>query len=205
MQNPFDPGYYKSEELRTFGFKSVGHNVQIATNCIIIVPENIELDDQVRIDGFTTLIAGQGSIRLGAYVHIHTCCLLGGRGGLDIGDFSGLSHGVKVLTASDDFNGEFMINSNVPAYCVNPIVKPVKIGRHVPVGVNSSILPGVIIGDGAAVCAMTLVRKSLEPWGIYHGNPAKRLCSRSKHVLELEARMNGRRSLNARIVGGAAR
>jgi hypothetical protein len=45
MRNPFDPGYYESDELRGFGFKAVGEGVKVARNCTIIGPENIELDD----------------------------------------------------------------------------------------------------------------------------------------------------------------
>jgi acetyltransferase-like isoleucine patch superfamily enzyme len=33
---------------------------------------------------------------------------------------------------------------------------------------------------------MSLVLKSTEPWGIYIGNPAKRLRDRKKDLLELE-------------------
>jgi acetyltransferase-like isoleucine patch superfamily enzyme len=33
---------------------------------------------------------------------------------------------------------------------------------------------------------MTLVNKSTEPWGIYIGNPAKRVKERKKDLLDLE-------------------
>jgi galactoside O-acetyltransferase len=178
--NPFDPGYYCPEELRSFGFARVGENVLIAKNCTIIGPENIEIGDNVRVDAFTRLLAASGHIRLGRYVHVHTGCMFGGRGGIDIGEFSGISHGVAVLTATDDFGGHWMTSSNLPEGCTNPKIAPVTIGRHVPVGVNSAILPGVVIEDGAAVCAMSLVTKSLEGWTLSHGNPGRRVGTRER-------------------------
>ncbi len=66
MQNPFDPGYYCSEELRTFGFGSVGKNVQIARNCTIIGLPNISIGNHVRIDAYTAIIAPRGYVRLAA-------------------------------------------------------------------------------------------------------------------------------------------
>ena len=35
------------------------------------------------------------------------------------------------------------------------------------IAVNCCIFPGVIIGEGAVVGAGSIVRKNLEPWGVY--------------------------------------
>lgn len=184
--NPFDPGYFETPELRTFGFKSVGENVRIAKNCVIIGPENIEIGDNTRIDAFTSLMVANGSLRLGSYVHIHTYCLIGGRGDVEIGDYSGMSHGAKVLSASDSFDGQHMTCSVAPPECLAPTIAPVRIGRHVIVGCNSMILPGVTLGDGAAIGAGSLVNRSLPEWAIYAGTPARRLRERSRRLLALE-------------------
>ena len=47
----------------------------------------------------------------------------------------------------------------------------VKIGKDVMVGANSTILPGVTIGDGAVVSAMTLVHKDVPAGCLAGGNP----------------------------------
>lgn len=47
----------------------------------------------------------------------------------------------------------------------------VKIGKNVMVGANSTILPGVTIGDGAIVSAMTLVHKDVPAGSMVGGNP----------------------------------
>ncbi|WP_408007770.1 acyltransferase [Pseudalkalibacillus sp. A8] len=47
----------------------------------------------------------------------------------------------------------------------------VNIGDEVMIGANSTILPGVTIGDGAVVSAGTLVHRDVEPGSFVGGNP----------------------------------
>lgn len=47
----------------------------------------------------------------------------------------------------------------------------VEIGSHVMIGANSTILPGVKIGDGAIVSAATLVHKDVPAGAMVGGNP----------------------------------
>ncbi|MGV3464620.1 MAG: acyltransferase [Heyndrickxia sp.] len=49
----------------------------------------------------------------------------------------------------------------------------VKIGSEVMIGANSTILPGVTIGDGAIVSAGTLVHKDVPAGSFVGGNPMK--------------------------------
>lgn len=68
---------------------------------------------------------------------------------------------------------------------------PVRIGRYVPIGSGSLVLPGVEIGEGAAVGAMSLVAHPLPAWTIHLGNPAKRKGARSRDLLALEPLVRG--------------
>ena len=61
--NPFDTGFYREDELRQFGFKRIGINVQIAKTCTVVGLENIAIGDNVRIDGYCTLVAA-GTVTL---------------------------------------------------------------------------------------------------------------------------------------------
>ncbi len=49
----------------------------------------------------------------------------------------------------------------------------VKIGREVMLGANSTVLPGVIIGDGAVVGAGSLVNRDIPPGALAAGVPAR--------------------------------
>jgi virginiamycin A acetyltransferase len=52
------------------------------------------------------------------------------------------------------------------------------IGNDVWIGINSTILSGVTIGDGAIIAAHSNVTKNVEPYAIVGGNPAKTIKKR---------------------------
>lgn len=189
MRNPFDPGYYGSEELRRMGFAAVGENVQVARNCTIIGLHHISFGDHVRIDGYTSIIATGGRVRFGNRIHIGGHCHLSAAEDLTFGDFSGLSQRVCIYTASDDYTGEALMGPCVPAHCRNVTSKPISVGRYAVIGSGSVVLPGGNIGDGSVVGTLSLVTKALDEWGVYFGAPVKRLKRRSKELLECEARI----------------
>lgn len=101
---------------------------------------------------------------------------------------------MTIYSGSDDYSGKSLTNPTVPKEFLNVTVKPVSIGRHVIIGAGSVVLPGVTIGEGASVGALSLVTKSLEEWGVYMGAPAKRLKRRRMELLEQEKRLLSQRS-----------
>jgi len=188
--NPFDSGYFLAEELRAFGFKSVGQNVKIAKNCTIIGLENIEIGSNVRIDGYCTIsAAGSGFVRIGSYVHIAAYSLLAAGDGIVMEDFSGISQGVRIYSRSDDYTGKYLSNPTVPTKYTGVTGGTVTLRKHVLIGSGVVILPNVEIGLGSAVGALSLVTKSLPEWGFYFGVPAKLLKARSQRILELEQQL----------------
>lgn len=52
---------------------------------------------------------------------------------------------------------------------------PVWIGRDVTIGANTTILPGVVIGDGATISAMSLVNRDVPPGAFVGGVPIRML------------------------------
>ncbi|MGK7895471.1 MAG: acyltransferase [Xenococcus sp. (in: cyanobacteria)] len=188
--NPFNPGYFNEKDLKDVGFKALGQNVQIAKNCTIIGLENIEIGDNVRIDGYCSIIApGQGWLRIGSFIHIGGYCLLSAGDGIRMDDFSGLSQGVKIYSRTDDYTGKYLTNPTVPEKYTGITCGTVTLERHVIIGSGSVILPKVTIGEGSSVGALSLVTKSLESWGVFFGSPAKRVKKRFKHLLELETEL----------------
>jgi acetyltransferase-like isoleucine patch superfamily enzyme len=186
MNNPFDQGFYDSSQLRFFGFKGIGNNVKIAKNCTIVGLENIEIGDNVRIDSNTCIFALDGYLNVGSYIHIGTDCLLAAGAGISLDDFCGLSHGVKIFSKSDDFSGKFMIGPMLPDHLTNVKAAPVILKKHVIVGACSVILPGVTLDEGAAVGALTLIRKNCMSWIIYSGHGELKTYPRHRDILKLE-------------------
>jgi len=188
-QNPFNQGYFESKELQNFGFKDVGNNVKIAKNATIIGLNNISIGNNVRIDGNVVIAAYSGFLEIGNYIHIGGCCYLGCAGGITLADFSGLSQGVRIYSGTDDYTGKSLTNPTIPQKYLTVELGQVKLGKHVIIGSGSVILPGVTIGDGSSVGALSLVTKPLDEWGVYFGAPAKRIRSRSKDILKLEEQL----------------
>ena len=63
--------------------------------------------------------------------------------------------------------------------------------RHALVGTGSTILPGVVLEEGTAVGAMSLILKSTLPWKMYFGIPARVLMERDKVPLRMEQEFLG--------------
>ena len=168
------------DELVILGLKHFGKNPLISRKASFYTPENIEIGDNVRIDDFCIL---SGNITLGSYIHIsaHTC--LYGSKGIIINDFSGLSTRTIVLSASDDFGGDYLIGPMVPPAYTNVTGGPVIIKRYVQVGAGSTIFPNITIEEGAIVGAMSLITNNIESWAIYAGVPAKFIKQRKSGLL----------------------
>ena len=181
--NPFATGYYHDEELRTFGFKSIGKNVKIAKNCTIVGLSNISIGDNVIIDSFCSIIANGGSLKLGSFVHIGGFSHILANGGVEMKDFSGLSQGVKIYSKNDDYSGQFLTNSTIPEKYKNSKSGKVTINEHVIIGAGSIILPNVTIDVGVSVGALSLVSTNLESWHLYFGNPLRKLGKKSNDLL----------------------
>lgn len=176
--------YLKSEELLNLGIKSCGSNVLVHESCQLIGAENISLGNNVRIDPWCILAAVNNHITIGSFVHIGAYCYLSGGAGIELHDFSGLSQRVSLYSMTDDYLGGGLTNPTVPKKYLNIQSGKIILERHVIIGSSTVILPNVCIHRGASVGALSLVKKSLEPWGIYFGVPVKRLRDRQKDIIE---------------------
>lgn len=181
-----DASFYSEDELRGIGFRSLGKRVSVSRKASIYGAHSISLGDDVRVDDFCVLTGGSG-IELGRFVHVGCYSALFGGSGIVMADFSGLSARVLVYSESDDYAGRSLTNPTVPERFRGRLHRGrVTFGRHVVVGAGSTILPGVSLGEGAAVGGHSLVTKDCEPWWIYFGAPAKKLRRRSRDLLALE-------------------
>ena len=188
-KNPFDSGYYRSNELKKFGFNKVGKNVTIAKNCTIIGLNNISLGNNIRIDSNVVIAASNGYLKLQNYIHIGAGCFLGCGGGITFSNFSGLAQGVHIYSASADYSGKSLASPTIPKKFRNIKSGPVFFKKHSIVGANSVILPGVTIGEGTAVGALSFVHLSLDKWSVYFGLPVQKVNRRLDKLLILEKKL----------------
>lgn len=177
--------YYTESQLTQMGFRFLGKNVRISDKACIYNPDQIEIGDHSRIDDLCVV---SGRVVMGKYCHVTPMCLVaGGAPGIFMSDFVTLAYGVKVFAQSDDYSGASMTNSLIPKKYKQEIFNSVTLEKHTIVGAGATIMPGVTIGQGCAIGAMSLILKPTDPWGIYAGNPAKRIKERKKDLLALEA------------------
>lgn len=80
-----------------------------------------------------------------------------------IGDFACVGQRVQLLTGSHDISD--------PAFHL--VTKPITIGRGAWIAASAIVLPGVEVGDMAVVGAGSVVTRSVPPYAVVGGNPAK--------------------------------
>jgi galactoside O-acetyltransferase len=181
--------FYSREELEELGFRSLGENVKISRLASIHGAERITVGSNSRIDDFCVLSAGEGGFSIGSYVHIAAGATLIGAAKIVIEDFGGLSSRASIYSSNDDYSGRFLTNPTVPSEFTNVKHADVLIGKHVIIGSGSVVLPGLVLEEGVAVGALSLVTKNCKSFGVYVGNPARKIKNRSRGLLGLESKL----------------
>ncbi len=102
---------------------------------------------------------------------------------LVVGKFCQIASGVNIIMngANHQMNAvstfPFYIldgfEQDVPPLCEMPVKGDTVIGNDVWIGQNSTIMPGVNVGDGAIIGANSVVASDIKPYTIVVGNPAK--------------------------------
>jgi len=174
-----------SQPNATFG--RLGTNVTIHPTAVFFNPENVFLGNNVRIDCFCLLSAGPEGIHVGNNIHLAAgVYIFGGGGKVLLENFCNLSSRVAVYTASDDYSEGYLTNPTVPEKYKKVRRGPVVLRRHALVGSGSVIMPGVELGVGASVGALSFVNKSVGDFQIVSGKPLKVIGTRGQRLLDLE-------------------
>ena len=130
----------------------------------------IHAGENCRIDAFVTVT---GNVTLGQGVHLSTGSLISGGFDCYMGDWSALSPGAKIFTATDDIESGLLASFEGSGIERAMKVRPVFVGRYTPIGANSVVLPGVAIGERCQIGALSLVTKDVPSGWIYAGVPAR--------------------------------
>lgn len=179
-------GILSKEQIKEMGFARVGDNVALSDKASYYNCGKITIGNNVRIDDFCVLSAGEGGIEIGDYCHIAVFTSMMGAGKISFGDFGGTSSRVSIYSSNDDYSGEYLVGPQVPSEYSNVHHADVSIGRHVIFGAGTVVLPGVTVDDGVAVGALSLVTKNLSAFCSYLGVPARKIGSRSRQCLDKE-------------------
>lgn len=108
----------------------------------IIDPDQLFLGDDIYI-GRNFFIRASGDIYVGSNTHI--------------------SRNVTLHTVNHNINGSLL------PYDHTNVLKPIRIGSYVWIGMNCAVLPGVTIGDGAIIGMGTVVAKDVPTGAIVVG------------------------------------
>ena len=108
------------------------------------------------------------NITIGKDVFINSGCHFQDQGGIEIGDGALIGHNVVLATINHALEPEENRKNHYA---------PIKIGAHVWIGSNATILPGVTLGEYAVVAAGAVVTKDVPPLTVVGGVPAKILKS----------------------------
>lgn len=110
-----------------------------------------------------------------------------------VDDFAGIATGTRIVTGTDLMDGSGLTGPTIPSDLRSVRRGSIHIGRHAVIGANAVVLPDITIGEGAIVGAGAVVTKSLEPWTINVGQPARPVRDRpSAEVHAREATLRAR-------------
>jgi acetyltransferase-like isoleucine patch superfamily enzyme len=139
----------------------------------------------VQIDNFCVLSAGEGGIVIDpkVYVAVYSCLI--GASRIEVSDFESISSRVSLYSSIGVYKGEWMTNPTVPLAYTNVSLAPVLVGSDVVIGSGFVVLPGVNIGDGAAIGSLGMTRGDCEQFTCCGGVPAKRIKKRNRALINV--------------------
>lgn len=178
-------GVWVDPDARLTGIPGLrlGRGTEIHRNCTVAAghltgrrgaasPANGSIETGVRcyiLQGAILATYG-GRIVLGDNVSVNPYCLLNGEGGIAVGSDTRIGANTTIYSSSHVY-----ADRTVPVRRQGMTRKGVVIGEDVWIGAGVVILEGVTIGRGAIIGAGSVVNKSVEPWAIVAGVPARTL------------------------------
>ena len=94
------------------------------------------------------------------------------QGKIILEDYANVAQYVHLVTGSHDID-----DPNFQLY-----TKPIRICRDAWIASDAFIGPGVVVGEGAVLGGRGVTFKSLDPWTVYVGNPARAIKTRKRFV-----------------------
>lgn len=109
-----------------------------------------------------------GHLVLGKKVALGPKSIIYNQGVISIGDRSIISQGAYLCSSTHDYTK--------PEHPL--VVSNIELGEDVWVAAQAFVGPSVVIGHGAVIGSRSVVTKNLDAWGVYAGNPCKKIKDR---------------------------
>lgn len=119
---------------------------------------------------------GNGDIVIGARSVINSCCVLYSGNGITIGDNVAIAANCTFAPVNHAYEKKDML---IRDQRFKPGKGGIIIEDDVWIGAGCVFLDGTILRKGCVIGAMSLVRGEVEAYGIYAGNPLKKLGERT--------------------------
>ena len=166
--------------LLKLSFKEFGSGSSFAPNVYFKGKEYISIGFNTKIDSFSAITAwanyrGQcfhPELKLGSHCYIGAYNHFTAVNSITIGD--GVLTG-KWVTITDNSHGQLVADQLMTSPAYRPLYSKgeVVIGNNVWICDKATITAGVTIGDGCIIAANAVVTKSVPPYSLVAGNPAK--------------------------------
>jgi len=174
--------------VRFFGFPyiSIGDGSHIDYGCFISTgPRGASKAEMKRLPNQAFTLS-EGEVSIGKAVHIALGVYILGHGGVQIGDYSSLAGGVRVLSITGHYASfadrsrrdvYFSMKGGAEHACY--LISPVVLGNNVGVASNAVLLPGATLSDESFLTIGSVAHYGLiPPNSIAAGNPAARVSYR---------------------------
>lgn len=164
----------------------LGKSLYVNNSCLI---GDIEIGDNCKLYHCDI----SGDVRIGRYSSIYGpgTAIHAKLNEITIGSFCSIAKNVQIIEYNHFLNkpSTYYVNQNIFGSGINNDVTssgPIVIGHDVWIGVNSVILSGVKVGDGAVIAAGSVVTKDVPDFAIIAGNPGRVVKFRFEDTVILE-------------------
>lgn len=150
--------------------KQLGKSVLVYAWPRLYSPEKIKIGDYTSIN-YGVVMGGEGGIDIGNYVSISSYAILE-TGRLKVHEIDPVEN-EQLSTGYLSLKNLLKLYLPVKEYPREHEYKPIVIGNNVWIASRATILAGVTIGDNSIVAAGAIVTKDIPPNSIAMGTPAK--------------------------------
>lgn len=137
----------------------------------IVISENVFIDAFVKIKP----AGGMGDLFIGADSFINSGCVFYTGNGIHIGRGVAIAANCTFAPTSHEYTAR---NIPIRQQGFRPSKGGIIVEDDAWIGANCVILDGARIGKGCVVAAGSVVRGALQPFGIYGGNPIRKIGER---------------------------